>query len=497
MLPEATLHIASHIVADHLGLHFPQNRWADLERGIIAAARELGIKGTIPAVTEWLSGAPLTSEEFNVLATFLTVGETYFFREPAGLETFRSTIIPELVSERRNRDQYIRIWCAGCCTGEEPYTIAMLLKEMMLDLQDWKITILATDINRNFLQKAQTGIYNSWSFRETHTEIKKKYFTNSARNWEINPDIKKMVTFETLNLADDQFPSVRTNTHNMDVIFCRNVLMYFKPKEVVQVAHRFFRSLAEKGWLLTSAVELNDDYFSDFAVQKYNQGIFYRKVPKDDKIIHPQCLTTATGSSANPGKSAPSRKVNPAQPVPRPSSPGPVMQKRKETSIMSAGEVHELFEKGQYHLCVQQCLRLLEKKSSDINVITLLVKSYANSGNLTEARRWGDKLLLRDGATADSYCLVATILIEENEISLAESILKRALFMDQNHILAHFLMGNLYKRNGNRHIASKHFKNVTDLLSVFHGNVLVDGFEGLTAGRIIEITEALILSNEK
>ncbi len=497
MLPESTLNKLSHVVADQLGLNFPPNRWVDLERGILSAARELGIKETIPAVTEWLSGANLTSEEFSVLATFLTVGETYFFREPAGFEIFRTTIIPELIRERQCGDQYLKIWSAGCCTGEEPYTIAMLLKELLPDLQNWKITILATDINRNFLKKAQTGIFSPWSFRETPMEVKNKYFSPSGKNWEINPDLKKMISFEILNLADDLYPSMLTNTQNIDVIFCRNVLMYFKPAQVGQVAHRFFQSLAEKGWLLTSAVELNDEYFSDFAVLKYNQGIFYRKVPKDDNIIHSPRVNMAAGNSVNSGKPAPSLKVKPAQSVPRLSSPVPSRPKATTTNLLSTGEVRDLFEKGQYHQCAQQCIRLLEKKSSDIDVFTLLVKSYANSGNLAEARRWGDKLLLQDGATADSYCLVATIMIEKNETSMAESILKRALFMDQNHVLAHFLMGNLSLRNGNRRTAVKHFKNVRDLLSAFPGNDIVTGFEGLTADRIIEITETLIMTNEK
>ena len=497
MLPEATLHKISHIVADQLGLHYPKNRLADLERGILSAASELGIKETIPDITEWLSGTGLTSEELNVLATFLTVGETYFFREPAGLETFRTTIVPELIRERRDGDKYLRIWSAGCCTGEEPYTIAILLKELIPDIRNWKITILATDINRNFLQKARTGIYNSWSFRETPPDVKKKYFIHSGKSWEINPDIKEMVSFEPLNLANDHYPSMQTDTQKMDVIFCRNVLMYFKPEQLKQVAHRFFQSLSDKGWLLTSAVELNDEYFSDFTPQKCNQGIFYRKVPVSDKTIISPAVNVVTRHSVFSGKPSPSLKVKPARPVPRPPSPGPAPSKATAATHMSVSDINLLFEKGLYQQCVQQCIRLLEKKPSEINALTLLVRSYANSGNLAEARKWGDKLLLQDGATADAYCLVATIMIEENETSIAESILKRALFTDQNHVLAHFLMGNLYQRNGNRRLAAKHFRNVSDLLSAFPGNQIVTGFEGLTSGRMIEITKTLILTNEK
>ena len=225
MFSDATLQNASLMVASHLGLHFPRNRWSDLERAVRMAARELGVNETDQGISGWLSGDPMTSRELEVISNYLTVGETYFFREKPGLDAFQKHIIPEIIRERQGKEQYLRIWSAGCCTGEEPYTLAIILKETIPDLNNWKVTLLATDTNSHFLSKAKEGIYGSWSFRETSPPAKSRYFLPAGRDWEIIPEIQKMVTFSSLNLAKDEYPSALNNTHAMDVIFCRNVLM--------------------------------------------------------------------------------------------------------------------------------------------------------------------------------------------------------------------------------------------------------------------------------
>lgn len=158
------LHEISTRIAEILGLDFPKNRWADLERGVLSAAKELGLGDSIDNLAIWLAGRNLDPKQLDVLASHLTVGETYFFREKLSLDVFQTQIIPELLAERFGKDQHINIWSAGCCSGEEPYTLAMLLLETIPDLPKWNISILATDLNPRFLKKAKEGIYSSWSY---------------------------------------------------------------------------------------------------------------------------------------------------------------------------------------------------------------------------------------------------------------------------------------------------------------------------------------------
>lgn len=492
MIPEDILHKTSLMLASLLGWDFPQNRRNELERGILATARELGIKETSDAIISWLVVNQWESRDLNILASYLTVGETYFFREKTGLEVFQKQIIPGILKERQGKDQYLRIWSAGCCSGEEPYTLAILLHEIIPDFQNWRITILATDINHNFLKKAQAGIYTPWSFRETSQTIKNKYFTCTGKNWEIIPEIKKMITFAALNLAKDQYPSELNNTHNMDVLFCRNVLMYFTPEQISLVAQRFYRSLSENGWLITSAVEMNNDYFSDFVSLSLEQGIFYRKITKTTGALISPNLKTLIGKVSRSGKTVLARKPKPTRSLTPISTSTGAVPELKEGHPSSRKEIQILYEKGQYQLCVELCLTLLKKKPLESAILTLLVKSYANMGNLTDARKWGEKLLSQDEFSVDSYYLVATILMEENETTMAESILKRALYLDPHHILSHFLMGNITNRLGKKHLSAKHFQNVKELLSPLYVNEVVPGSDGLTAGRIRDIVETFI-----
>ena len=165
----------SEFVALRIGLHFPPERWRDIERGITAAASELGFPD-VESCARALLSAPLTQAQLEVLASHLTVGETYFFREKKSFEALEEHILPELLRARRGAEQRLRIWSAGCCTGEEPYSVAMLLDRLIPDAEAWNVTILATDINPRFLRKAAEGVYGEWSFRDAPGWIRERYF---------------------------------------------------------------------------------------------------------------------------------------------------------------------------------------------------------------------------------------------------------------------------------------------------------------------------------
>ncbi|HUF80183.1 MAG TPA: CheR family methyltransferase, partial [Burkholderiales bacterium] len=175
-LPDALLAGVSEFVAQRIGLHFPPERWRDIERAIEAAAREFGLPDAESCARALLC-APLTHAQVEVLASHLTVGETYFFRDKNSFAALEEHILPELLRARRGSEQRLRIWCAGCCTGEEPYSVAMVLDRLIPDPEAWNLTILATDINPRFLRKAAEGIYGEWSFRGTPEWVRERYFT--------------------------------------------------------------------------------------------------------------------------------------------------------------------------------------------------------------------------------------------------------------------------------------------------------------------------------
>jgi chemotaxis protein methyltransferase CheR len=487
MLSDNTLQSISQQIEKLLGLNFPKNRWDDLERGLISAAKELGLRENVEALNIWLKDNAFSPKELEILSNHLTVGETYFFRDKAILDVFQKNIIPGILAERFGKDQSINIWSAGCCTGEEPYTLAILLTETIPDLQNWRISILATDINRVFLHKAKEGIYSNWSFRDTPTQLRERYFVRSKSNWQIIPEIKKMVHFSHLNLAEDHYPSPETRTNKIDIIFCRNVLMYFSNELIQSVGKKFYNALNPGGWFITTAVELNDENFSLFTRIQIDKSIVYSRTEKKyhftvkghDKAIEKIQLVK---------KNVPTKP----KPVKTPIRLSPVAETSTEKpSLNPINKAKELFNNKQYRPCADLCSHEITKTNNKTEWLMLLVKSFANLGLYDKALDWGAQLLKLDGLNSESYYILATIFFEKKMFTESEMMLKRALYIDQTNVLSHLLIGNVYLSLANHEAAKRHFDNVKKLLASVDENKILEGSEGLTAGGIKEMVRLI------
>ena len=188
------------------GLFFQENKREDLQAvlqdrlGVLRRFTGLG------AYLAFLESEEDGGRELRGLVSRLTVGETYFFRNRGQFDALRDQILPEIIKRRRGKQQCLRIWSAGCSTGEEPYSLAILVRELLADIDDWKIHLLATDINEDALAAAREGIYRNWSFREVEDHYRRHYFTPDGAVSRIRPEVQSMVTFRYLNLVDDHYP---------------------------------------------------------------------------------------------------------------------------------------------------------------------------------------------------------------------------------------------------------------------------------------------------
>ena len=447
----------SDFVAEGLGLHFPEERWADLERGVVSAARELGHPDA-ESCAHWLLSAPLTRSHVEVLASHLTIGETYFFREKDTLQVFEQRIVPELLHSRHDGDRRIRIWSAGCCTGEEPYSIAMLLDGLIPDARAWNITILATDINPQFLRKAAEGVYGEWSFRGTPAWMRERYFRkrNDGR-FELHPEIRSRVSFSYLNLASDIYPSLLNNTNAMDVIFCRNVLMYFSAERTREVLQSFYRSLVTGGWLIVSASETSNALFSSFSAVHLPGVVLYRKLEAMEPVAIEQRDPIRAEPDAFPLQASPPRpELAPMEPLDIAEAPVPRRQ-----------EGHALLANA------RRC---------------------ANEGNLADAIEWCEKAVAAEKMNPAHHYLLATVQQEQGEREAAAQSLRRALYLDPGFVLAHFGLANIELSRGRQREARRHFANaLTTLRAHAHHEILPES-DGLTAGRLAEIITSVLAS---
>jgi chemotaxis protein methyltransferase CheR len=512
----------SEFVAAHMGLHFPPARWADLHRGVSSAAPEFGFDD-VESCIRWLVSSPLTEHQVEILASHLTIGETYFFREKKSLEAIETHILPELIRSRRRErggGRQLRIWSAGCCTGEEPYSLAIMLSKMLPDRRDWRITILATDINPRFLRKAAAGVYGAWSFRETPPQIKESYFRPVGEGrFEVVPQIKDMVSFSRLNLVEDAYPSLSNNTNDLDVILCRNVLMYLVEDQRRKVLHQFHRGLTEGGWLVVSPSETPLASFSEFTAVNFPDAILYRKVSGEASASRTAAETTLSLPTkyAKPPEPAVERAVeqrvvppmeqsNAAAPTRR-RDPGRAATPETESVVANrAGEVYReaygralaLFEQGRYSEAAAALAALLsdaaasrgaEARAPEAKAMALLAHAYANGGHLAEALMWCEKAIAADKLRASSHYLRATILQEQGQLNEAITSLRRAIYLDPDFVMAHFALGNLARRQGKMKEAEKHFANALHLARGYDQVAVLPAAEGITAGRLSGIIE--------
>lgn len=212
-------------------------------------------------------------EELTSVIEILTVNETYFFREFSQLKALSDEIIPE-IGERKKDRKRLRIWSAGCSTGEEPYTIAILILEKNL-MPEWEIEILGSDINQRVLHAARRGIYRKNAFRSIDDHYIRKYFTDEGEgNYRIVDPVRSLVNFSLLNLVD---PFKVRFVGKMDVIFCRNVIIYFDRDTKKKVINNFYDRLTEEGYLLLGHSESLMNISTDFMLRHFKNDLVYQK----------------------------------------------------------------------------------------------------------------------------------------------------------------------------------------------------------------------------
>lgn len=262
-------------VYQHCGLNFTEENRYLLEKRLAKRLQHNQLK-SFKDYYYLLRYSPQREQELSEVVDALTTNETYFFREDFQLKTFVQEILPELkLRKEREGERRLRIWSAGCSTGEEPYTIAM----MMLDLpefQGWQIEIIGTDISQRVLQIARKGVYGTSSFRSTDVSYQKRFFTEVDGKFRINDQVRSFVTISHLNLFDAPRVSL---LGKIDVIFCRNVIIYFDAPGKKKVVESFFHRLRPEGFLLLGHSESLMNITTAFQLRHYTHDMVYQRPP--------------------------------------------------------------------------------------------------------------------------------------------------------------------------------------------------------------------------
>jgi chemotaxis protein methyltransferase CheR len=447
-LPPDLLSQARRLVADRLGLDL-SSREQDLES---ALGRLLAASGSRDADLAWLRALTDESPPWQRLASELTVGETCFFRDKGVFDALETRVLPALVAERRAAGiPRLRLWCAACASGEEAYSLAILLERTLPDRADWSVTLLATDVNPRALETARLGIYREWSLRQTPEDLRAVYFRPLGDGrFELLPRLRRSVSFAPLNLATDTYPDGLGGTMAMDLILCRNVLMYFTEDVRRATVVRLRRALVPGGWLAVSPAEASAELFRAMVPVQWPDAIFYRRPGGAEMDPVLACATESVSAPALAVAPPPSPPAQELEPEVQAASVAPAPSFPRDRVAEALGRAREL----------------------------------ADRGRLAEARVLCEAALSRDRLNAETYVLFATIRQEEGDVPAAVHALRRALYLAPDLAAGHFALGSLLFRMGRPRLGRRSLETAVRLLEPLPGETPVAGAEGLTAARL-------------
>jgi chemotaxis protein methyltransferase CheR len=420
------------LVGARAGLHFIPSRQDSAEAGMRRAMKRAGL-ASLERYLELVCGSAAALDD---LVSELTVGETYFFRDPAQFETIRRLVLPEL---RCRPDRPIRVWSAGCASGEEAYSLAMLFDQEGLAN---RLVLLATDVSRPALARARQAVYSPWSLRGGTAAL--PYLKQRDARHVVDEKIRRRVTFAYLNLAQDDYPSPACAVWEMDLILCRNVLIYLDETTVRRVASRLFRSLAPGGWLLTAASDPPLQERAPFTVVTTDAGLFYRR-PRE---AWPGLESSEAPEQALPVTIAPVEETpSPGLPkTPAPATAEPDTTPPREDPV------------GRVRLLAGQDVALAERVCAD--------------------------LAGRQPLCVELHYLHAVLLLALGRDEQAIRSLERVIYLDRKLAVAHFTLGVLLARRGQLSAARRAFRNAHEQCAARPVDEIVPLSEGECAGQV-------------
>lgn len=466
------------------GLYFDDRNQKILERGLMRRMRAVRAH-SYSHYLNYLHRHAESRGELKKLLALLTVGETYFFRYLAQFEALKSTIIPELI-ERNTKTRHLRLWSAGCSTGEEPYSLAILLHEHFPQLADWCIDIIGTDINHRSLKKARSGSYNARALRVMEPAQIKRYFLPEGSGYRLRPEIASRVQFAHLNLQTDTYPSSDHGTDNVDLIFCRNVMIYFSLPTVRQILKRFHDCLSEARYLFLGHSESLASITNAFDRVSCEGGFFYRRAESRRTQTQPRAPSSASPSQPPilPQRGRPSTVApRPTARVERPEPKTPTTINLEET--LNAAK--DAFRREDFQTASQKYDIVLRQDPAHIEA--LLGKGFiaANNAEYDLALDYCRRVLTADDLTVPAYYLQGLVLELREDLVAAIQEYRKAILLEMDFVMPHFNLSKIYQRLGRNKDARRELLNTRRLLEQLPAEVLVPHSGGLSREVFLEV----------
>ena len=470
------------LVRERSGLAFVLERPAEFEAGVQRAMKRA--RECEPA--SYLSTLRVSDAAVEALVDEIIVGETYFFREPQQFDVIRAHVLPPLRHGPAAR-RPLRAWSAGCATGEEAWSLAMLFeREGFGD----RASVLGTDISRRALAAAERGVYRPWSLRACDDAQRAAFFLHRRDHYEVAERYRHLVSFRYLNLAADAFPSLADGTLGLDLILCRNVLIYLDRETVRRAIVRFHEALIDGGWLILGSSDPMASGLAPFQDVVTPQGVFYRKEPHAPAVAvgvpAPPPRRSHAPAPARvhaPGRSVAGRTSLPSarSASPSPGRPVPASDPPPELTTARAA-----LAAGDYALC----LRLVASLGHDLDASLLALRATAAERGPEAALARALDVVARHPLSVEGHFLYAALLAQAGRDDEADGALRRVLYLDRSIAVAHVLRAALCSRRRDAAGARRAWEGVRALCASLPPDASLPFSDGESAGALAAAAEA-------
>ncbi len=452
------------VVSERIGIGMEHDKVSGMRRAASLAGAALGI-GTPEATMAFFLSGKAVEKDWETLYEHLTVGESYFFRDPPFFENLKTFLMPEILGGKGASGDKVKIWSAGCACGQEPYSLAILFDNDPSVLKSLSVEIFASDVNSRFLGEARKGIYRSWSLRGLDEKLRDRYFTlKPGGDFALVPRIRNKVNFFRVNLVNRGDFVEEFSKANFDLILCRNVLMYFSENKRHAALENLARALAPGGFFATSPSETGAIRREDLESLRTGRSIFFRKIAGGKPVLK-------TGTPVFPGPAS----GNPTGSFPCTPLRACALEKKELSSRLPVSPT--VMEQGSV---------AVENETSTARAFAAKASAEAGAGRYDSALAFCLKSVDADKFNPTCRYLLSGIFLETGDAKAAEKALKETLYLDPGFVLAHIALARLADMGGKTAEAEKYFANAAGLLKKFAPDEIVPHSGGMTAFDILE-----------
>lgn len=478
-------------IDQEIGLYYSDDRLETLQRRLQKAATDLKMDDC--TFTSHLLQKVWDRETISLLAKYLTIPETYFFRDRSMFDLLEDIIVPQILQRCAKQNDPVIIWSSSCATGEEPYSLAILLHKLLPINLLSMVQIIATDINEEYLFRAKAGIYSSWSLRTTPLPIRTAYFSEvQPGKFKIAEHIRSMVTFDYANLVALE---PRFQNQSVDLLLCRNTLIYFSVAQTQSVLNELSKALRPNGWCLLAPAEIPLAPPENFFAEKYPGAVLFKK--REVNASESKYSTNTSPAASYPKPSSPehlassTRKFSTHRSIdsscPQESAISP--QSATELSLLAT---RKLFAEERYENAFTLAVASLDHlQNKDVVSFRLLSEYHSSNGDIPQALVAIDKAISLEQLDASLYYLKAMLLHERDDFEGAIATLKQALFIDPNFLLAEFMLSSFLGKIGNERESAIHMRNTETLLSTLPSDAILPESDGMSVGQLQELVNTL------